>query len=216
MFAPSVVTTDNDTFFVMLGSGDREKPIKAFAAGTAVTNYFFSIKDVISNGAAGYTDTTNCGSGTSTLCMRSLLRIGAATPTAAQLAGVRGWYLALASTEQVVTSAITVFGVLTFSTHQPPGPPDANTCRPNLGTTNVYNISYINAATANGTENRFEHVSGDGLPPSPVAGQVTLDNGKTVPFCIGCSKESPLEGAPPRSLSTVSQPTSRLFWHLQK
>jgi type IV pilus assembly protein PilY1 len=148
--------------------------------------------------------------------MRSLLRIGAATPTAAQLAGSKGWYLALASTEQVVTSAITVFGVLTFSTHQPPGPPDANTCRPNLGTTNVYNISYINAATANGTENRYEHVSGDGLPPSPVAGQVTLDNGKTVPFCIGCSKESPLEGAPPRSLSTVSQPTNRLFWQIQK
>ncbi len=216
MFAPSVVTTDNDTFIVMLGSGDREKPIKAFVASTGVTNYFFAIKDVISNGTAGYTDTLNCGSGTNTLCLSSFLQIGAGTPTAAQLATKKGWYLALASTEQVVTSAITVFGVVTFSTHQPPGPPDANTCKPNLGYTNVYNISYINAATANGTNSRFEHVSGDGLPPSPVAGQVTLDDGRTVPFCIGCSKESPLEGAPPRSLSTVSQPTNRLFWYIQK
>ncbi len=216
MFAPSVVTTDNDTFHVMLGSGDREKPIKAFAASTAVTNYFFVVKDTISNGALAYSDTDNCGSGTASLCLNSLFPIGAATPTASQLATKKGWYLALAATEQVVTSAITVFGVVTFSTHQPPGPPDANTCKPNLGNTNVYNISYINAATANGTNSRFEHVSGDGLPPSPVAGQVTLDNGKTVPFCIGCSKESPLEGAPPRSLSTVSQPTNRLFWYIQK
>jgi type IV pilus assembly protein PilY1 len=216
MFAPSVVTTDNDTFYVMLGSGDREKPIRFFAASAAVTNYFFSIKDVISNGAAGYTDTANCGSGTNTLCLRSLLQIGAGTPTASQLAATRGWYLGLVPTEQVVTSAITVFGVVTFSTHQPAGAPDPNMCKPNLGTTNVYNISYLNAATANGTTNRFEHVSGDGLPPSPVAGQVTLDNGQTVPFCIGCSKDSPLEGAPPRSLSTVSQPTNRLFWYIQK
>jgi type IV pilus assembly protein PilY1 len=217
MFAPSVVTTDNDTYFLMLGSGDREKPVTSFSASTGVTNYFFMIKDTISAGAAGYADTANCGASTTVLCLSSLTAIGASDPTQAQLdAHPHGWYLALASTEQVVTSAVTIFGVVTFSTHQPAAAAVANSCKPNLGTTNVYNISYLNAATANGTSARYEHVSGDGLPPSPVAGQVTLDNGTTVPFCIGCSKDSPLEGAPPRTLSSVSQPTNRLYWYIQK
>jgi type IV pilus assembly protein PilY1 len=217
MFAPSVVTTDNDTYFLMLGSGDREKPVTTYTASTGVTNYFFMIKDTISAGAAGYADTANCGASTTVLCLSSLTAIGASDPTQAQLdAHPHGWYLALASTEQVVTSAVTIFGVVTFSTHQPAGAAVANSCKPNLGTTNVYNISYLNAATANGTSARYEHVSGDGLPPSPVAGQVTLDNGTTVPFCIGCSKDSPLEGAPPRTLSSVSQPTNRLYWYIQK
>lgn len=219
MFQPSVVTTDQDTFFVMLGSGDREKPIQAYTASKTVANYFFMVKDTISNGAASYTDTTNCGPSTSTLCLNSLAAIGATNPTQAELnAKPKGWYLALnsANGEQVVTSALTIFGVVTFSTHQPAAAAVTGQCKPNLGTTNVYNISYLNAATANGTQNRYEHVSGDGLPPSPVGGQVTLDDGTTVPFCIGCSKESPLEGAPPRTLSTVTQPTNRLYRYIQK
>jgi type IV pilus assembly protein PilY1 len=219
MFAPSVVTTDNDTYYLLLGSGDREKPLTYFASATSVTNYFFMVKDTISSGTGWYQDTANCGSGATTMCLGSLLAITSPTPSATDLASKpRGWYLALASTEQVVTSAITVFGVVTFSTHQPAGPipEDSTTCKPNLGTTNVYNISYLNAASANGTDSRFEHVVGDGLPPSPVAGQVTLDNGHTVPFCIGCSKDSPLEGAPPRSLVSVAQPTGRLYWYIKK
>lgn len=218
MFHPSVVTTDNDTFTLFLGSGDREKPVQSYAASKAVTNYFFSVKDTISAGTAGHTDTLNCTSGTA-LCLNSLAAIGATNPTQAELdLKPKGWYVALnsASGEQVVTAAVTVFGVVTFSTHQPAPTIATNSCIPNLGTTNVYNISYLNAASANGTANRYEHVSGDGLPPSPVAGQVTLDNGTTVPFCIGCSKDSPLEGAPPRSLSTVTQPTNRLYWYIQK
>ncbi|HSH90161.1 MAG TPA: hypothetical protein VK996_09240, partial [Ramlibacter sp.] len=75
---------------------------------------------------------------------------------------------------------------------------------------------YTNAASANGTTNRYEDVAGDGLPPSPVGGRVTLDDGSTVPFCIGCSKDSPLEGSPPKGLATVVQPKSRLFWYIQK
>ena len=149
MFGPSVVTTDNDTYYLMLGSGDREKPLTSFAAATAVTNYFFMIKDTISAGTASYTDTANCGSGTSVLCLNSLLAITSATPTTSQLATKKGWYLQLASTEQVVTSALTIFGVVTFSTHQPAGP--SNSCTPSLGTTNVYNISFLDASSANGT-----------------------------------------------------------------
>jgi type IV pilus assembly protein PilY1 len=216
-FAPSVVTTDNDTYSLFLGSGDREKPLTAFSSATAVTNYFFHIKDTISTGAASHTDTANCGSGTTVLCLASLAAIGSTNPAQATLdLKPKGWYLALAPTEQVVTSAITIFGVVTFSTHQPAGPIPVDSCVPNLGTTNVYNISYLNASSANGTNSRFEHVSGDGLPPPPVAGQVLLDDGTLAPFCIGCNKDPPLEGAPPRTLSSVVQPTNRLYWYIQK
>ncbi len=59
-------------------------------------------------------------------------------------------------------------------------------------------------------------MAGDGLPPSPVAGRVTLDDGSQVPFCIGCSKDSPLEGKEKGGTSTIVQPKARLYWLLQK
>ncbi|HXD42083.1 MAG TPA: pilus assembly protein PilY [Ramlibacter sp.] len=215
MFAPSVTTADNGvTYNILLGSGDREKPVEYYAASKAVTNYFFMIKD--KPAVANWLTDENVTCSANLICKSSLLAITSdSTPSDAALAAKKGWYLALASTEQVVTSAVTVFGVTTFSTHQP-ALTTAASCSSNLGTTLVYNIGYTNAASANGTDHRFEDVSGDGLPPSPVAGRVILDSGQTVPFCIGCSKDSPLEGSPPKELGSVTQPKGRLFWYIQK
>ena len=47
--------------------------------------------------------------------------------------------------EQVVTSAITVFGNTTFSTHTP-ATPVAGACTSNLGDARVYNVGYRDAA----------------------------------------------------------------------
>lgn len=215
MFAPSVATLDNNTFFVLLGSGDREKPLTYYAAARSVRNHFFMVRDVPSD-SLWTTDTANCGIGSTVLCRDSLVPILTdATPTAAELAARKGWYLGLVASEQVVTSAVTIFGVVTFSTHQPAvARPDS--CSANLGTTLVYSVGYLNAVSANGTTSRFDHLSGDGLPPSPVAGQVKLDDGTVVPFCIGCSPKSPLEGKLPKALTTVVQPKNRLYWYIQK
>lgn len=219
MFAPSVVATDgvptlSSNFAIMLGSGDREKPLNYYAAASAVTNKFFMFVDKPAVAAATYPGSGDCG--TAIICPNSLLSVAVnATPTAGDLATKKGWAQALRSTEQVVTSAITIFGVVTFSTHQP-AVPTPGSCSSNLGTTLVYNMNFLTSATANGTANKSEDVAGDGLPPSPVAGEVTLDNGVTVPFCIGCSKDSPLEGAPPRSVGSVIQPKGRLYWYIQK
>jgi type IV pilus assembly protein PilY1 len=112
---------------------------------------------------------------------------------------------------------VTIFGVVTFSTHQPAV--SGSSCSANLGTSLVYNVGFSNAASANGTNNRYEDLAGDGLPPSPVAGMVTLDasdGGQTVPFCIGCSKDSPLEGKLPTSTGSVTRPKSRTYWYIQK
>jgi type IV pilus assembly protein PilY1 len=152
-----------------------------------------------------------CGS--AVICRDSLLPILTdATPSTSDLASKKGWYLGMASTEQVVTSAITVFGLVTFSTHQPavatPG-----LCS-SLGEARVYNIGYEDAEGPAGI--RFEDLAGDGLPPSPVAGMVTLDDGTTVPFVIGANPDSPLEGSPPVTPPSLTQPTSRVYWNIER
>ncbi|MDP3620128.1 MAG: PilC/PilY family type IV pilus protein [Ramlibacter sp.] len=213
MFAPSVVQNADGSYQIMIGSGDREKPLLSYSMTSSVSNYFFSFTDKPTVDPSVYPGATSCGS---IICLTSLWPITtSATPTDAELATKQGWYLGLGATEQVVTSALTVSGTTTFSTHQPAvGSPGQ--CSANLGTTLVYNVSYKNAGSMNGSDARFEDVSGDGLPPSPVAGRVTLDDGSQVPFCIGCSKDSPLEGKELGGSSAVVQPKARLYWYIQK
>ncbi|MWV16124.1 pilus assembly protein PilY [Pseudomonas sp. L-22-4S-12] len=210
MFAPDIVA-DGTGYALLLGSGDREKPLNSYTSASSVTNYFFMLKDRPNDSAWLSTDNGSCGD---SLCLSSLQPItSSATPSSADLAGKKGWYLGLSSTEQVVTSAITVFGITTFSTHQP-SVPVSGTCA-SLGETRVYNINYADASPREG-EPRFADLAGDGLPPSPVAGMVTLDDGTTVPFVIGANPDSPLEGSPPVEQLSVMQPTSRVFWNVEQ
>lgn len=211
MFAPDVVAIDTSTYGILLGSGDREKPLASYTAAAAVTNRFYMIQDRPTTGDWLSAENVTCGA--DVLCNGSLFAITTtATPSASDLANKKGWYLALASTEQVVTSAITVFDTVTFSTHKPavetPG-----TCA-TLGTATVYNISYKNAA-GNGLT-RGETIVGGGLPPSPIAGMVTLDDGTTVPFIIGASPNSPLSGGDPPPPTSTVQPKGRVYWSIKK
>ena len=220
MFAPDILE-DGNGYILLLGSGDREKPLNV---GNTVDNYFFMVKDQPADAAWLTNETGNCG-GVATLCRDSLLGISSsATPSAADLSTKKGWYLAMRPTEQVVTSAITIFGTVTFSTHEPTVA-SANACTSGLGTARVYNISYANAESANGstnpdgTKNRYEELPPDiGLPPSPVAGMVTLDDGQTVPFCIGCSDTSPLESEEPEvpAAGIPGQSKRRIYWYIQQ
>lgn len=211
MFPPDILD-DNGTYVLLLGSGDREKPLASYTEATAVSNYFFMIKDKPT--VVNWLSTENTTCGANVICKDSLLAITTSTPTETELAAYpKGWYLALTSTEQVVTSAITVFGTVTFSTHQPT-PATGGECT-SLGTANVYNIDYTNAAPISGTL-RGQVVTGGGLPPSPVAGMVTLDDGTTVPFIIGASPKSALEGGIPESPTSVVRPRSRVYWNIKK
>jgi type IV pilus assembly protein PilY1 len=82
----------------------------------------------------------------------------------------------------------------------------------------VYNVSYLNAEPLNDTDDRYQDLPPVGLPPSPVAGLVTLDDGSTVPFCIGCDSASPLEAeqpvVPPGTVP--NEPKRRVYWYIQK
>ncbi len=212
MFAADVID-DNGSYILLLGSGDREKPVISYTNAASVANHFFMVRDKPTEPTWLTSEHATCGA--NVICMNSLLAITSADPIQGQLDAKKGWYLGLTSTEQVVTSAITVFGVTTFSTHQP-AVYQAGACGPNLGTTQVYNISYKNAASANGTTERYQNVVGGGLPPSPVAGMVILDDGTLVPFIIGANPKSSIDGSAPTSSGTPTQPKSRVYWYIQK
>jgi len=213
MFAPDIVYSSG-VYYLLVGSGDREKPLRDWASAYGVTNYFFVVQDAPSNTTWLSDETANCGSGV--MCLNSLLAItSSANPTDSDLAAKKGWYLGLNTHEQVVTSAITVFGTTTFSTHTPTVPVSGS-CTSNLGTARVYNLKFSNAAPANGNINRSQEIGGGGLPPSPVAGMVTLDNGQTVPFLIGGDPNSPLEGGQPSGASSGTQPKSLTYWYIHK
>lgn len=210
MFAPDVLD-DNGTYVLLLGSGDREKPLTVWTAATAVKNHFFMIRDVPSDPTWLAMEYDTCGQ--DVICKDSLLGIGADDPAQADLAAKpKGWYLEMRDSEQVVTAAITIYDVVTFHTHIPADPASETLCKANLGETSVYNVYYSNAASANGTDSRYEDVAGDGLPPSPVAGVVTLDDGTSVPFLIG---GSPITFDPnvPKLPASVKQPKVRVYWY---
>lgn len=213
MFGPDVVD-ENGTYVLLLGSGDREKPVDFFANAGAVNNRFYMVKDRPTDISWLVSEATNCGS--AVMCEASLFAItNSTTPSDADLALKKGWMLTMGTSEQIVTSAITVFGTVTFSTHQPSGI-QTDACTPTLGTARVYNINYLNAAPPTGLLVRGAEIAGGGLPPSPVAGQVILDDGTTVPFIIGSGTDSALQGGLPPSPPTVVRPKSRVYWNIKK
>jgi type IV pilus assembly protein PilY1 len=218
MFMPDIVEK-NGTYYLLVGSGDREKPLGPDKNGDpywpsayATDNYFFMIMDNPASAEWLTDEVNNCSTGV--ICMTSLLGIGEENPDPSLLAAKKGWYLELNEHEQVVTSGITIFGTTTFSTHTPFVPVEGQ-CTGTLGTARVYNIRFLNASARVG-EDRSAIISGGGLPPSPVAGQVTLDDGTTYPFIIGADANSPLESKLPNSPSSGTQPKSLTYWYIEK
>lgn len=219
MYAPDVVVEpapNAGTNILLIGSGDREKPTRLYDSAYATQNYFFMLVDQPAD-STWLTD-EDMGNCVGAICLDALLEIerDAATPAEADLSDKKGWYLGLAPHEQVVTSGITVFGNVTFSTHIPTVP-EPGACASDLGTAFVYNVRYRNAAPSKpGAENRYEEILGGGLPPSPVAGQVRLDDGTIVPFIIGADPRSPLEGGLPTGPAFGTMPKSITYWYLEK
>jgi type IV pilus assembly protein PilY1 len=213
MMPLDIVEDLDGSYVILVGSGDREKPLRGFTSAASVDNYFFKIVDRPTE--ANWL-TTDMGTCTGAICLDALLAVGADDPDPNDmLAHPKGLYLELAPYEQVVTSAITVFGTTTFSTHIPHDPALGG-CTSTLGTAQVYNIDYNNFAGKGDTQSRNEEIVGGGLPPSPVAGMVTLDDGTTMPFLIGGDPNSPLEGMEPIPSGLAAQPKSQTYWYIHK
>ncbi|BEP56617.1 MULTISPECIES: pilus assembly protein [Variovorax] len=215
MFGPDVVA-DNGAYVVLLGSGDREKPLRHYNVALGVANRFYMLVDKPTDATWLTSEADRCGTGNEVLCHTSLQAItDASTPSSSDLATKKGWYLGLAAGEQVVTGSVTAYGVTTFNTHTPTNP-NTQSCRADLGTARVYNVSYVNAA-AQGTNGRFQNVVGGGLAPTPVVGRVQLDgDGGMRDVVIGANPDSFLSPKGTAPKAAFKQPKGRVYWFIQK
>lgn len=197
--APDVVLA-RDFAALLVGSGDREKPL-----ATTSTDAFFTLYD------------TRTAKGTPSpapvpIQAGDLGRVGTDEAKAA------GCFISMDTAgEKVVNAPVTVAGITYFSTNKP-APTAAGTCRANLGEARMYSAPLFCKAPAT------QRLNGGGLPPSPVTGVVTvsypsphtgLPVTKQVPFIIGApnAKGSGIEGS--KVSQTVAPVRKRRYWILE-
>jgi type IV pilus assembly protein PilY1 len=212
LFGPDVVEPDDASaeLYVLLGSGDREKPLLAYGASASVQNYAFAIVDKPSDGT-WLLDNPSASCGASMICIDALTSVTVADGVATGVTrDRRGWKLPLAATEQVVSSSLTAADTVYFSTHIPTVPAPGS-CDSNLGVATTYQLDYTDG------EGNAVNIIGGGLVPSPVAGKVVLDDGTIVPFCIGCGgEESSIGGMEITSSAEWDSPTGRVYMRIEK
>ncbi|NMF88922.1 pilus assembly protein [Aromatoleum petrolei] len=221
LYAPDVVTI-GEFNIVLIGTGNREKPLEKSAAAL-VKNRFYgfwdSYKQTTKSSPAFVTidDRTDCDKAgdavTDTGC--DLMNTSTASVTgyltafSDPLLRPRGWVIDLENTanEQVVTTGATVGGLVNFSTFRAgqevkDGEPVGCSA---LGTARGYAACFLHGGAScddvpPAGASRSNEFAGGGLPPSPVTGVVEVD-GKIVPFIIGGKPEagsgSPLEAKLP-------------------
>ncbi|MEH6610805.1 MAG: hypothetical protein V7696_15670 [Halioglobus sp.] len=208
LFGPDVIDLGS-SLGVFAGTGDREKPIRQYGASNDVDNYFFNVLD--SPTVSTWLSDENATCGADIICLDSLTPVDPNDGAGVGVSlGLKGWRMALAAGEQVVTSALTVANEINFSTHIPADPNEAS-CDNNLGTATAFNVNYINGV------GKTIPLTGGGLAPSPVAGKVELDDGTTTEFCIGCGGEgSSLGGSTPGGTTTWTQPKARVYWNIEE
>ena len=181
-FPPDVVL--GATFHaVLIGSGDREKPLAETSS-----DRFYMIKDA----KLGLD-----GTGQTPIVQADLVA-NTADSTAA-----KGWYYSLnVNGEKVVNAPLTIGGVVYFGTNRPVA---AAACKVDLGEARSYAMSFLDGSgtrtpggVGTGDDAYSEVLTGGGLPPSPIAGLVDI-GGTIVPVCLGCGeRRSAFEaGSPP-------------------
>jgi len=192
-YPPDVIVTKKFAA-LMVGSGDREKPLL-----TATQDHFFQLFDRrTEKGAPDAVTTTGFG---------DLQAMGETSTT-----NGAGCYMALDQGEKVVNAATSIGGFSYFGTNRPtPASASSTTCSANLGIAKSYAMPLFCTASS-GTV-----LAGGGLPPSPVAGIVTVTKADgtlaQVPFVIGApnARKSAIEGS--RVRLTLNAPRKRRYWY---
>ncbi|NMG45793.1 pilus assembly protein [Aromatoleum toluvorans] len=205
LFAPDVVTIGNFNI-VLIGSGNREKPLDTSTAAK-VKNRFYGFWDeyALVSGFVTIDDSSDCDAAGDTVLTSSSCQLMNTTDVTKDYLPVfssvatrpRGWVIdlehttTLGITEQVVTTPATVGGLVNFSTFQAVNPDKCSA----LGTARGYAACFLHGGASCGAPapegtNRSEAFVGGGLAPSPVAGVVEVD-GKIVPFIIGGKPDAP-------------------------
>lgn len=197
-FAPDVVLT-RDYAVVMIGSGDREKPLDK-----TTTESFFTLID------------TELGKGVSDAFVPISYGELVAQQGFAAADDARGCFIPMdPAGEKVVNAAVTAGGITYFSTNRPT-PPSPNSCTGTLGEAKVYGVPLICQA------GQSEILKGGGLPPGTVTGTVAIDVGtaangtpevRRMPFLIGGFNvmKSGIEGS--KVPIAVPPRRKRLYWY---
>jgi type IV pilus assembly protein PilY1 len=193
---PDIVKTKNFTA-IMLGSGDREKPLLS-----ATQDHFFQVFD------------RRNAKGSPAEALTPIVFSGLNEISGTPSYSGAGCYMTLAQGEKVVNAATSLAGQTYFGTNRPAAP-SANSCSANLGEARTYAMTQFCGAAVS------SEIVGGGLPPSPVAGFVTLvgADGKevTLPVVIGAPNKdgSPIAGplAPKRPNYAGSFPLQRRYWY---
>ena len=190
-YPPDVVVTKSFSA-LLVGSGDREKPLRA-----DTQDHFFQLFDRrLDKGAPAVAVPITWSDLTATT----------GTPSV----DGAGCYMALATGEKVVNAAVTIGGQTYFGTNRP-APSSGLSCSANLGVAKSYAMPLF-CTTAAGSV-----LAGGGLPPSPVAGIALVEaaDGTTrqVPFVIGApnARNSAIEGS--RVNPVIDAPRRRRFWY---
>jgi type IV pilus assembly protein PilY1 len=192
-FGPDAVVTRSFTA-LLLGSGDREKPLLA-----TTQDHFFQVLD------------RNLGKGAvpspTTILFGDLVAAGTTSNVSSP-----GCYIALDTGEKVVNAATSIGGNTFFGTNRPSSalPAASNSCSANLGIAKSYAMPLFCIAPTSST------LAGGGLPPTPVAGIVSIgtgDSARKVAFVIGAPnpKNSGIEAS--RVNPVIKVPRSRIYWY---
>jgi type IV pilus assembly protein PilY1 len=194
-FAPDVIVT-RDFTALTFGSGDREKPLLS-----ATQDHFFQIFDRHSSKG---------------LPVTSVPIVWADLRPASSSSDVSGsgCYLPLEQGEKVVNASTSIAGYSYFGTNRPTSVASTNSCAANLGTAKSYAMPLFCVAASG------QVLAGGGLPPSPVAGLVTVSytaaNGaqatRQVPFVIGAPNPSGSAIQASRPRPSVNAPRLRRYW----
>jgi type IV pilus assembly protein PilY1 len=189
MYAPGVVALGTQVT-VLVGTGDREKPLSSSAAA-AVKNRFYGFRDKVTEVG---TFTAAIGYGAAA----DLYNVtGQSSVMLPDIEAKKGWVMDLSSTstpyEQVVTTPLTIGGVTFFNTYQAKANDSTPKSCTNLGTGRGYQIDFQTGIQLPNAANDLEPTVfiTPGIPPSPVGGVVSID-GKSKVFCIGCPNPSPI------------------------
>lgn len=190
-YGPDVVVTKNFAA-LMVGSGDREKPLL-----TATQDHFFQIFD--------WRTEKGAPSSTAPMQFTDLTAMGSVSQVSRT-----GCYMALAQGEKVVNAATSIGGQSYFGTNRPSASSAGNICSANLGVAKSYAMPLFCVASTG------QVLAGGGLPPSPVAGIVSVQKAdgtfQQVPFVIGApnARNSAIEGSPVQPV--ISSPRQRRYW----
>jgi type IV pilus assembly protein PilY1 len=194
-YAPSVVLTKEFTA-LMFGSGDREKPLLE-----TTKDHFFTLFDRVLTKGRPTTMPTPIVFGD----------LNPNTPTPSTLGA--GCYMALQDGEKVVNGAATIGGKTHFGTNKPIDENATNVCVPHLGEAAGYTMPLF-CTTATKTI-----YPGGGLPPSPIAGTVTIQgkDGKSSSSYHFYTGGDQACGAlcPGDPKIKITAPRKRIYWYQQ-